>query len=187
MSVKWCPGHCNIEGNELADSLAKAGFKMRDVDDDCTPTAYGIKAIGRRITKSSRQQWWSRAKELLSARYREWDLGYDLRCPAELAELPRRTLHRFLAIGTGHGDFTWYHEKFRHEDAKLECSCGQAKTPDHLVHCRKALGSFTRWPRRPNRRPGRQERAQYLEELMKDPKAFKEFIRVTKFFSKICT
>lgn len=52
--VKWCPGHCNITGNELADKLAKTGARRKDVDKDCTPTAYGVKSLARKITRDLR-------------------------------------------------------------------------------------------------------------------------------------
>lgn len=64
----------------------------------------------------------------LSVYYKKWELPYVVKPLPELS-LPRSILHRLLAIRTGHGDFSWYHTKFNHEDAKLDCSCGQPKTP----------------------------------------------------------
>ncbi|RYP45714.1 hypothetical protein DL768_007978 [Monosporascus sp. mg162] len=184
--VKWCPGHCDIEGNELADKLAKAGSKLREVDRDCTPTAYGIKSTARKAAKISRSQWWEAAQARLSPRYRRWKLRYRLRCPAALAALTRPALHHYLAIRTGHGDFAWYHRKFRHDDAKLHCSCGREKDPEYLVRCRKAQASFDLWPHRPTRRPNtRDEQIRYLSELMKDPISFQEFLNVTAFYNTI--
>jgi len=72
-------------------------------------------------------------KQKLSRWYRDWDLSYDTKALSELA-LSRHILQRLIAIRTSHGDFTWYHKKFRHEEAKLQCSCGMDKTPDHIVH-----------------------------------------------------
>ncbi|RYO76081.1 hypothetical protein DL764_010307 [Monosporascus ibericus] len=55
VGVRWCPGHYNVKGNELADKLAKAGSKQRDVDSDCTATAYGIKSRARLRNKAQRE------------------------------------------------------------------------------------------------------------------------------------
>ena len=44
INLKWCPGHCKIEGKEGADTLAKKGAKLDDVDPDCGPTIYGAKS-----------------------------------------------------------------------------------------------------------------------------------------------
>ena len=185
--VKWCPGHCNITGNELADKLAKTGARRKDVDKDCTPTAYGVKSLARKITCELRKTWWSRASLDLSERYRSWDLTYHIRCPKELDVLTRPALHRYLAIRTGHGDFAWYHRRFGHPDANLKCSCGRDKDPEHLVRCGKTLATFDRWPCRPIRRPRSEKEARlYLETLMSNPLAFQEFLGTTGFYNSIC-
>ena len=185
--VKWCPGHCNITGNELADKLAKTGARLKDVDKDCTPTAYGVKSLARKMTRDLRKNWWSQAELDLSERYRSWGLMYHIRCPKELDVLTRPALHRYLAIRTGHGDFAWYHRRFGHPDAKLKCSCGRDKDPEHLVRCGKTLATFDRWPCRPIRRPRSEKEARlYLETLMSNPLAFQEFLGTTGFYNSIC-
>ena len=185
--VKWCPGHCNIRGNELADQLAKTGAQLPEVDKDCTPTVYGMKSLARKITQDARKQWWSAIERNLSPRYRSWRLDYHIRCPKELDVLTRPALHRYLAIRTGHGDFAWYHRRFRHPNAKLECSCGREKDPEHLVLCRMAQATFAKWPCRPNRRPSSGKEARlYLERLMHSPRNFSKFLEVTGFYINIC-
>ena len=57
--------------------------------------------------------------------------------PRELT-LPRRHLARLLAARSGHGDFSKYHERFKHEDAELRCRCGARKAPTHFLFCRYA-------------------------------------------------
>ncbi|KAL1973906.1 hypothetical protein VTN31DRAFT_5466 [Thermomyces dupontii] len=88
--------------------------------------------------------------------YRQWiprgPRQYAIRTPQEL-HLPRPVLHRWLAMSTSHGDFKSYHVRFRHQDARLTCSCGRSKSPEHLVLCRRARRSFGRWPSRPSRPP----------------------------------
>lgn len=185
--VKWCPGHCNIKGNELADKLAKTGAQLQEVDGDCAPTVYGVKSLARNITRNARKQWLSQVERNLSQRYRSCGLKYHIRCPEELDVLTRPALHHYLAIRTGHGDFAWYHRQFRYPDAKLEFSCGRDKDPQHLVLCRKTQATFDRWPRRPDRQPrsGKEARL-YLERLMSSPQDFKKFLEVTGFYNNIC-
>ena len=104
--------------------------------------------------------------------------------------LPRATLHRLPAIRTTHGDFSWYHEKFRHEKAELKCSCGRHKTPEHLVMCRKVQKPtmFRRWPLRPAWPPGsRKEALTYLGRLLANPDRFQEYLKLTRFYSEVCT
>jgi len=54
----------------------------------------------------------------------------------------------------------------------------------------KVLGCFDRWPwpgEHPRVRPeSRDEKMRYLHELMESPAAFKEYLEVTKYLSKIC-
>jgi hypothetical protein len=50
---------------------------------------------------------------------------------------PRPILHHLLAARSGHGDFADYHERFAHEGADLECSCGRRKAPEHFLICDK--------------------------------------------------
>lgn len=110
--------------------------------------------------------------------------------PLPELDLPRATLHRFLSIRSSHGDFSWHHTKFAHEDAKLLCSCGHKKTPEHIVHCRKTTtaSQFRKWPQRPPMPPtSRATGIDYLTRLMAKPADFAALLQVTEFYSKICT
>lgn len=187
--VKWCPGHMGITGNEAADEAAKEGLKAAR-DTEAKPTAAGIKGKMGKQLRVFREEHWKTVKEGLSANYKKWKLDYNVECLEELT-LSRQDLHRYLAVRTGHGDFAWYHRKYHHEDAKMECSCGHQKTPEHLVHCHKTRRHFAEWPwpskERPKRYPvTRQEREEYLRDLMWHPEAFRDYIAVTAFYSDIC-
>jgi hypothetical protein len=63
--------------------------------------------------------------------------------------------------------------RFKHESPELECSCGAAKTPEHIVVCRKVLGCFGRWHwrgERPQVCPeSRNDMMRYLLEIMETP------------------
>ena len=185
--VKWCPGHCDIPGNELADQLAKEGTKLHEPDRDCTPTLYDIKSIARKHMAAKRESWWEAAKLRLSRRYNDWNLGYKIRSLEELHVLSRPELHRYLAIRTGHGDFAWYHVKFKHDDAQLDCSCGRPKDPLHLARCTKLRERYLLWPEpRPKRRPNGRQASKYLHKMMAKPTLFRNFLQATDFYGAIC-
>lgn len=190
--VKWSPGHTGIAGNEEADRLADIAANP-EYPTPCpdplshNPTVSGIRSIANEIKRNAAQNWWSSVTPKLSDWYQKWNLPYAVKPLPEL-DLPRTTLHRFLALRTGHGDFDWYHRKFRHEDAKLDCSCGQLKTPEHLVHCKKVLRFLYNWPLKP-KRPFQTplEGHDYLLRLIKEPQKFSDFLEVTSFYKKVCT
>jgi len=164
-----------IRGNELADGLAKEGQESA-FDLESGPTLARVRVGIKFRLRQTRLHHKNRNRP--SQRYRSWKLGYDTRRHlAELEVLSRPQIHHFLAIRTGHG-FAWYHQKFKHESAELKCSCGAAKTPEHIVMCRKALDCFDRWylpgecPR--VRQVSRNVKMRYLLEIMESPAAFKE-------------
>ncbi|KAK1907654.1 hypothetical protein P3342_005982 [Pyrenophora teres f. teres] len=76
-----------------------------------------------------------------------------------------------------------HHRRFNHEDATLECVCGRAKTPEHIVFCRRTQSKFRYWPLRPDAPPStREEGLKYLKELMGQPNEFVAFIKVTNCY-----
>ena len=187
--VKWCPGHTDIQGNKEADQLAdnEAHSPTTYHTTACRPTISGICSLARKLLRSAEQEWWLDKKQKLSAWYQQWDLPYTVREPEALS-LKRTTLARLLAIRTTHGDFAWYHKKFNHIGAKLVCSCKRHKTPDHLVHCAKVRRLFHRWPLRPDEPPATPEEGRkYLNSLLRSPQDFAAFLRLTKFYTDICT
>jgi ribonuclease HI len=193
VSVRWCPGHMKIAGNERADKLAKDGQKAAR-DPGAAPTIAGVKRLLRGTLRRGRDQRWEAVASKLSWRYRWFNLQHDdSSCPEELSHMNRRLLHHFLAVRSGHGDFEWYHRKFRHDNANTACSCGAKKEPFHFVKCRKTLAKYSRWPW-PNKTRQRPpyppttgaEWRRYARELMDSPKAFVAFEKETGFWSRIC-
>ena len=184
--TKWCPGHQDIKGNEIADKLAKAGAMMDPTEEMRNPTLSGIRSIIRKLNEAARKEWWDRTLPRASRRYRDWDPDYNVKEPPALA-LSRPILHRYLAIRTGHGDFAWYHKRQGHDNANLYCSCGRKKTPNHLVWCRKLKRTFKMWPDPPRAYPRtRNERLDYLRSLLEKPSKFQVYLEVTGFYDKIC-
>ncbi|RAL61888.1 hypothetical protein DID88_002951 [Monilinia fructigena] len=194
-SVIWCMranasntsqpyGH-RIESNETADELADASANEGRMDDDrsAEPTISGIGTTARALADAATSDWWSRCLTGLSASYRKWGLGYSIAEPPEL-RLPRTLLHRLLAARTAHGDFAQYHRRFGHTDAELNCLCGYAKTPEHLVFCEISQRKFHAWPAKPERPPSRpKEGRRYMSAILAHPKLFEDFLTVTQYFA----
>lgn len=61
----------------------------------------------------------------------------DHKQPPELT-LPRWAYHRLVAARTGHGDFSDYHERFKHLNNNDKCVCGRERRPWHFAECRLA-------------------------------------------------
>jgi hypothetical protein len=187
--IKWAPGHTGIEGNEAADKLADLGACQQcDTGPASQPTVSGIRSIFRQLRREAQSSWWAKSSTKLSAQYKKWKLDYWVKPLPEL-ELPRSTLHHLLALRSTHGDFSWYHRKYHHDDAKLTCSYGRPKDPEHLVRCRKTVQKYTQWPLKPRSRAPpltSTEALSFLTDLLGKPGGFSTFLAITEFYSKIC-
>ncbi|RAL58021.1 hypothetical protein DID88_009099 [Monilinia fructigena] len=168
VGIRWSPGHMGIEGNETADELADAGANEGRMDDDrsAEPTISGIGTTARALADAATSDWWSRCLTGLSASYRKWGLGYSIAEPPEL-RLPPLIRHK------------------RHNtDAELNCLCGYAKTPEHLVFCEISQRKFHAWPAKPERPPSRpKEGRRYMSAILAHPKLFEDFLTVTQYFA----
>ena len=55
ITLQWIPGHCGLPGNEIADSLAKAGASQQQEDRPCSQRT--IKSI---LRNNSKEEWLNR-------------------------------------------------------------------------------------------------------------------------------
>ncbi|KHJ32296.1 putative te1b-like protein [Erysiphe necator] len=145
LEVKWIPSHSKIYGNVTADKLAKSALTQLPAEsitnfDPSRPrgeTKYSIAALTRYVrdqTKIEIKLWWRNHKP---RRYRELELEMDHKQPPELT-LPRWAYHRLVAARIGHGDFSDYHERFKHVNIDDRCVCGRERRPWHFAECRLA-------------------------------------------------
>ena len=138
VDIRWCPGHAGIPGNELADQLAKAACQMPTNRQTAT-IARARRLIEGRYATAASAYWRGNCPD----RYARLGLELSTRIPAELSH-PRPLLGRLLAARSGHGDFSSYHLRFKHEDAELLCRCGEPKAPEHFAFCDAANPPFGR-------------------------------------------
>lgn len=192
VDVRWCPGHEKIEGNERADKMANKGLKEQESSSSMTLAR--VRRYARAASRGQFEAWFNYTcpRRYHSLFGEEEDTqpqaGHQQKVPFEAAfkcpeglKLPRYVLARWIALRTGHGDFKEYHERFRHHDAELACSCGRPKTPEHLVYCSKTRRIKSAWPKSKVRTPD-----EWFMQLVLDHKMFKEVATKTRFFAKIC-
>jgi hypothetical protein len=111
VSIRWAPGHSDIEGNEAADKLAnlEASQPSLPTGKAAMPTLSGIKTTARQLLISTQQKWWLDKRRTLSKWYKGWKLDYAPRRSLAELDLPRAILAKLLSIRSSHGDFAWYY------------------------------------------------------------------------------
>jgi len=122
VTVKWIPGHKDLEGNEAADKLAKAGAML----ETGAATMLTVSWAKRDLKGRQKEEFTQWLESQMEPRYKEVH-SYAV-VKGCLVSFKRATLHRLLAARSGHGDFAAYHERFGHTASNNQCSCGEGKT-----------------------------------------------------------
>ena len=112
--LQWVPGHCNIAGNETADSLAKKGAKMTQIADSTDLSE------AKTLTKAAiRKKWMSSHPD-----YNKNDPYYHLQRAEQVIVFRLRNNHNRLR--------QHMHTKLKIGDTPL-CQCGQGPENSHHV------------------------------------------------------
>jgi ribonuclease HI len=124
VTLQWIPSHCNIEGNELADQLAKNGASSIAVE--CkTVSFYGVKSIIKSNIKTKFQ------KELFDrTSNNDW---FDLQ---DIPEFPRKDAVAIFRMKTGHDCLARHLHRFGLVDSP-NCTLCRSGIMDknHLKNC----------------------------------------------------
>jgi ribonuclease HI len=171
--VVWVPGHAGIGGNERADMEAGAASAM-PLSEHPSPARMSL-AGGLRWTRNALahayHDWW-RAQPP-----RQPQLPPPDPAPPPILDLRRPILARLLAARSGHGDFSSYHQRFNHADARLLCRCGEPTAPAHFLDCpRTRRGDLLLWDSK-----GRIDEAELLT-TTRGGFAFGRWLEETRFF-----
>ncbi|KAK6858788.1 hypothetical protein PG995_005352 [Apiospora arundinis] len=192
MSIKWSPGHKEIQGNEMADELAKSGALHGPKDPDSRPTAAGLKSWAKSMIRDMANNWWAKAR--YSSGITNAEILYKPgKCPKVL-EIPRAHLGWYMQTITAHGDYAWYHRRFEHEDAELHCPCSYsdysriARSVQHMTR-RNPVGGLEladEAAQPPAELRLEQPNRSILVMASPEPPKFSEWCSTTEYFTKLC-
>jgi len=125
------PGHEGVEGNEIADALAKEGTKIAVENPLFNYVSFSY--IRRQARAAAFEKWnelWEQRRS--GKRYR----GHPKRkLEPVLKNLPKRDTARITHLRTGHGYFKDYLARIPTSNVDSpRCSCGNHRhTPEHLL------------------------------------------------------
>jgi RNase H len=145
--IHWCPSHCGIYGNELADHLAKKGLDSPIISQYPTSISY-IRRMAKEAIITRWKASWFEEEEKESRGLKSAGLGIQYRLIArdmlsfstkpKLPVLPRARLAAYIQLKTGIG----YLKPYLRRIGKLpddNCStCNKRQTTAHLImYCKK--------------------------------------------------
>jgi ribonuclease HI len=138
VSLNWVPGHTDVYGNELADSLAKEATTLTPVSDETS-----FATLGCKINELRTLEWhtvlaqYDQIPNTNTTSYKKhfwWKLGSKLQLPTGTR---RELASAFYQLKLGHGYIKSYLFRLGHSDSD-RCQCGKKETSEHLLlSCRK--------------------------------------------------
>jgi ribonuclease HI len=136
--LSWVPGHREIQGNEHADRLAKAGLK-RKPKDPLTSISYLKRTAKEEILASWKQHWKdTREKEKGKAYIKAIQDRPRISYRMQVLAGPKRVQAAYYQLKLGKGFFKQF-SKAIGKDERGECfgNCNSLQTPQHLLlHCK---------------------------------------------------
>jgi ribonuclease HI len=133
ISINWVPGHTDVYGNELADSLAKAATKLAPSTDK---TSFAV--LGSRARKVSTKEWesvldqYDKQPNQNPATYKK-QFPWQLRTKIQIPQGTKRELaSSFYQLKLSHGYIKSYLHRIGRAESDL-CRCGKRETTEHLL------------------------------------------------------
>ena len=127
-TIRWIPGHSNIPGNRIADTLAKKGANSISNSENLISLYY----IKRRLNQSIKEKWindWNKNKK--GRHYLQFQPKIALK--ASKAYTDRRTWTAYIQLKLGHGYFRSYLSRLpQYETDKCTGHCNGIQSPSHL-------------------------------------------------------
>lgn len=135
ISLQWVPGHKDVVGNELADTLAKEAAVLAP---SSTTTSLALSAI--KIKSIARNDWTERLQQYklkaIKDNSKNYSSKFSLKIRRQLC-IPRGTKRllasTFYQLKFGHGFNNCYMQRIRKRES-CRCRCGAPRqTPEHLL------------------------------------------------------
>ena len=121
LTLQWIPGHCDLQGNERADRLAKEGARKMQPE---KPTSY--KTVRRILKSNTRNEWLKRWRDGETGRV----VFQELKEPNpkdNINSLSRKEQSAIFQLRTGHSKLNYHLNRF---------------DPIHPPHCRNCTHPY---------------------------------------------
>ena len=139
VTLQWVPGHNDIQGNEHADRLARAGLKRKEGEELPASLSYLKRKLQENVLVQWKTSWHNLAERERGSTYNTNVQG-DPRIRLKVDKLTtlKRTMAAYSQLKLGKGFFKSFSKAIGKDD-KGECfgSCTAFQTPKHLLlHCK---------------------------------------------------